>query len=68
MNEDILKGNWKKMTGNMRQWLVKLTDDELEQIAGKSDELAGLLQERYGYTKEEAHREIERRFAESDRI
>jgi uncharacterized protein YjbJ (UPF0337 family) len=68
MNEDILKGNWKQMTGKMRQWWGKLTDDELEQIAGKRDELAGLLQERYGYTKEEAHREIERRFAESDRI
>jgi uncharacterized protein YjbJ (UPF0337 family) len=52
MNWDQVKGNWKQFTG-------KVTDDDLTTIAGKRDELAGKLQERYGYGKEQAERELD---------
>lgn len=61
VNEDILKGKWKKMRGQVKQWWGLLTDDDLDRIAGDVDELAGTLQERYGYAREEAENEIERR-------
>jgi len=59
MNWDQLAGNWKQLTGSMKEKWGKLTDDDLTTIAGKRDQMAGLLQERYGYAKEEAEREID---------
>jgi uncharacterized protein YjbJ (UPF0337 family) len=61
MNEDILKGNWKQLRGRAKQWWGRLTDDDLDRIDGSAEELAGVLQERYGYERAEAEREIERR-------
>lgn len=61
MNEDILKGNWKQIRGRVKQWWGRLTDDDLDRIDGSVDVLAGRLQERYGYDREEAEREIDRR-------
>jgi uncharacterized protein YjbJ (UPF0337 family) len=58
MNRDILEGKWKQLYGEIRDKWGQLTDDELDQIAGKRDKLAGLLQERYGYTRMEAEQEI----------
>jgi len=60
MNEDILAGKWKQIRGKAKQWWGDLTDDEMDQIAGKRDILVGKLQERYGYTKERAETEIDR--------
>ena len=59
MNRNILEGNWKKIRGTIREKWGELTDDELDQIAGKRDKLAGVLQERYGYTQMEAERQID---------
>ncbi|HEU0292239.1 MAG TPA: CsbD family protein [Anaerolineales bacterium] len=59
MNRDILEGKWKQLRGEIRDRWGQLTDDELDQIAGKYDKLSGLLQERYGYTKMEAEQQIE---------
>jgi uncharacterized protein YjbJ (UPF0337 family) len=59
MNENILEGKWMKLKGALREKWGDLTDDEVEQIAGKRDRLAGRLQERYGYTELEAEREID---------
>ncbi len=59
MNWDQLAGNWKQLTGSMKEKWGKLTDDDLTAIAGKRDQMAGLLQERYGYAKEEAEQEID---------
>jgi uncharacterized protein YjbJ (UPF0337 family) len=67
MNEDILKGNWNQLKGNVKQWWGDLTDDDVQRIEGNRDELVGRLQERYGWTKEEARAEIDRRFKELDR-
>jgi uncharacterized protein YjbJ (UPF0337 family) len=58
MNWDQVTGNWKQFTGKVKEKWGKLTDDELTVIGGKRDQLAGLLQERYGYTKEQAEKEI----------
>ena len=60
MNEDILAGKWSQIRGKAKQWWGDLTDDEMDQIAGKRDILVGKLQERYGYTKERAETEIDR--------
>ena len=59
MNWDQIEGNWMKAKGKLRQQWGKLTDDDLARISGKREELAGRLQQRYGYAKEQADREIE---------
>lgn len=61
MNADILRGRWKQMRGELKVWWGRLTDDDLEQIAGHKDKLIGKVQERYGYAREEAEQEVERR-------
>jgi uncharacterized protein YjbJ (UPF0337 family) len=61
VNEDILRGKWLKMRGQVKQWWGLLTEDDLDRIDGDIDELAGTLQERYGYARDQAEREIERR-------
>ena len=59
MNQNILEGKWMQLRGAVREKWGELTDDELDQIAGKRDKLAGILQERYGYGQMEAEREID---------
>mgnify|MGYP006290731823 CR=1 FL=1 len=59
MNWDQIKGNWKQIKGEARTKWGKLTDDDIEQIAGHRDKLAGRIQERYGKSKEEAEREVD---------
>jgi uncharacterized protein YjbJ (UPF0337 family) len=59
MNWDQVEGKWKEMKGRVRAKFGKLTDDDLETIAGKKDQLVGRLQQRYGYNKEQAEREAD---------
>ena len=54
MNWDIVEGKWGQLKGSIKEQWGKLTDDELTEIAGSRDKMAGKLQERYGWTKEEA--------------
>lgn len=61
MNEDILKGKWNQLKGNLKQWWGKLTDDDIEQINGSYDKLVGTVQERYGYSRERADKECRSR-------
>ncbi len=58
MNWDQMEGKWKQMTGTVKQRWGKLTDDDLDVIAGKKDVLLGKIQERYGITKEAAEKQI----------
>ena len=58
MNKDILEGTWKQMRGEAKSWWGKLTDDDLDRAAGKVEVFAGILQEKYGYTREHAVEEI----------
>ncbi len=66
VNQDILAGKWKQMRGELKTWWGKLTDDDVDRIGGQKDKLIGLLQERYGYAREQAEQEIERRLQEYD--
>ncbi len=64
MNKDIFEGKWKQIRGEAKAWWGKLTDDDLDRAAGKFDVFAGLLQEKYGYTRERAAEEIDKRVTE----
>jgi uncharacterized protein YjbJ (UPF0337 family) len=66
MNQDTFEGNWKQLKGKVKEEWGNLTDDDLDIIAGKRDQLAGRLQERYGIAKEAAEtsiKEFEKRYA-----
>jgi len=59
MNWEQIEGRWNEMKGRIRQKWGQMTDDEFEQIAGKKDQFVGWLQKKYGYTKEQAERELD---------
>ena len=59
MNKDIPVGKWKQLHSEVKEWWGKLTDDDIAEIEGRLDQLAGKLQERYGFSKEETETEIE---------
>ena len=70
MNWDQVQGKWKQTKGEFREKWGKLTDDDLEVIAGKRDQLVGRIQERYGIAKDEAEKEADafvRTLTEEDR-
>lgn len=58
MSWNQVEGNWKQFKGKVRETWGELTDDELEQIAGKRDILLGKIQEKYGIAKDEAEKRI----------
>lgn len=60
MNDDILHGKWNQLKGKIKQQWGKLTDDDLDQISGKREEVVGLLQERYGWEREQAANEYDK--------
>ena len=66
MTEDILMGKWKQVKGYVQQKWGRLTDDELAEIEGNKDILIGKLQEKYGYTKEQAEMEFDTWVREND--
>jgi uncharacterized protein YjbJ (UPF0337 family) len=66
MNTDTFEGRWRQMRGDLRSWWGRLSDNDLEKIGGKKDRLVGMLQEKYGYTREAAQQEVERRLREYD--
>jgi uncharacterized protein YjbJ (UPF0337 family) len=57
MNRDITGGRFKQLKGNIKEQWGKLTDDEIDQMEGNAEILAGKLQERYGLTREDAERQ-----------
>jgi uncharacterized protein YjbJ (UPF0337 family) len=59
MNSDQVEVKFKQLKGSVKQRWGKLTDDDLTTLSGKRDELVGKLQERYGYTKEQALKEAD---------
>ena len=62
MNRDTLQGQWMQLKGKVRQQWGKLTDDDLEKIQGNAEMLIGRVQERYGKSREEAEKDLDRWF------
>lgn len=58
MNWDTIEGNWKQWKGTIREKWGKLTNDELDVIAGKRDRLTGKIQEKYGIAKDEVEKQL----------
>ena len=58
MNEDTIKGDWAKIKGKVKEKWGKLTDDDLDVVAGRRDQLVGHIQKRYGIAKEVADAEL----------
>ena len=59
MDWNRVEGNWKQFSGKIKEQWGKLTDDDLDVIAGKRDQLEGKIQERYGYAKDQVHKDVD---------
>ncbi len=59
MNCDMIEGNWKKMTGTVKEQWGKLTDDDIARINGNREQLEGVIQERYGVAKDKAKKQVD---------
>jgi len=59
MDTNVIEGKWKQMIGEAKRQWGRLTDDDLDRIQGDRDKLVGLIQEKYGYAKETAEREVD---------
>ena len=59
MNQDRIKGQWKQAKGKIKEQWGRLTEDDLDVIAGKRDQLLGRIQERHGVAKNEAQRQVQ---------
>ncbi len=60
MNWDTVKGNWKQMTGKVKEEWGDLTDNEIMEAEGNRDQLIGKIQERYGIAKDEAEKQVDK--------
>ena len=58
MNNEVLRGRWNQIKGEIRTRFGKLTDDDMAQIQGEAEKMIGKLQERYGYKREQAEKEL----------
>lgn len=58
MNWDVIEGNWKQIKGKVKQQWGNLTNDQLDKISGKRDQLIGQIQECYGIARDEAERQV----------
>lgn len=65
--KDILHGRWHEIKGKVRHQWGKLTDDDFTKLSGKTEELAGALQQRYGYSRAQAEMEINKWLRKYDR-
>ncbi len=55
---DTVKGDWTKIRGKVKEQWGKLTDDDLDRIEGKRDQLLGAVQKKYGVARDEAERQL----------
>ena len=60
MNQDRIEGRWKQLKGKVKEQWGKLTDDDLDVIAGRRDQLLGRIQQRHGLAREEADHQVRR--------
>jgi len=59
MDSNILKGKWLQLKGSIREKWGQLTDDDVDKVSGNAERLVGLIQERYGYAKQQAEAEVD---------
>lgn len=59
INVDVIEGKWKEFRGKIKERWGKITDSDLDRLQGNREQLAGLLQQKYGYAKEKAEKEID---------
>jgi uncharacterized protein YjbJ (UPF0337 family) len=59
MNDDVFKGKWHQLKGEMKSQWGKLTDDDFDRAEGDAEKLIGRVQERYGYQRDQAKREVD---------
>ena len=64
MDKTEFESNWKTMRVRVKEWWGRLRDDELDRTRGNAGQLIGLLQKKYGYTRERAEKEFDRRLSE----
>jgi uncharacterized protein YjbJ (UPF0337 family) len=64
MNQEMFAGQWKQMRGVVKSWWGELADDDFDKIGGQKDKLIGLIQEKYGSTRDQAQQEVDRRLKE----
>jgi uncharacterized protein YjbJ (UPF0337 family) len=64
MNQDVFAGQWKQIRGELKSWWGKLADNDCDRIGAQKDKLVGVVQEKYGYTREQAQQEVDRRLEE----
>jgi uncharacterized protein YjbJ (UPF0337 family) len=58
MNSDVFKGKWHQLKGEVKSRWGKLTDDDMDRVEGDTEKLIGRVQERYGYARADAEREV----------
>jgi len=63
MNNDIMKGKWKQVSGTVKEKWGKLTDDDIQEIDGNLEVFQGKMQEKYGMEKDEAEKEFNKTFS-----
>ena len=68
MNRDQIAGNWQQVKGRIKEKWGQLTDDDMTEIEGRADVMAGKIQERYGIAREEAERQVEDFFGDDEGV
>ena len=66
MDNSEFKSKWQQIRGQAQLWWGKLTDEDLRRVDGKLEQLLGVLQEKYGYTREFAEETFNQRVAQSE--
>ena len=64
MNQDVCAGQWKQIRGELQAWWGTRAESDFDKIGGQKDKLVGIVQEKYGYAREQAQQEVERRLQE----
>ncbi len=64
MNEDVFAGRWRELRGTLKSWWGNLSDDDFEWAGGQKDRLVGLIQQKYGWSRDQAEKEVDQRLRE----
>lgn len=68
MNQSQMAGKWKEIKGEIRKAWGELTDDQLEQTKGNMESISGLIQQKFGLTKEQASQKLSSVYSKFDNV